>query len=75
VVRLRHQHVHVAAQHVLRGIAEQPLGSGIERFDPTAAIDDDDRVDSRVDDRSIPFFAGTQGRFDAFGFRDVSRNR
>ena len=55
VVGRRHQHVDVAADDLGARISEQPFGSGIERLDVPALIDDDDPVDRRIDDRAQPF--------------------
>ena len=45
----RHQHLDVLPQHVLRGIAEQPFCRRIECLDDPFAVDDDDAVDSRLE--------------------------
>ena len=54
VIRRRHQHLDVATHHFGLGVAEQPLRAGIERFDVSLAVDDDDAVDRGIDDRSQP---------------------
>ena len=41
---LRHQHLHVPAQHLGLGVTEDLLGGGIEGFDTTLAIDGDDAI-------------------------------
>ena len=51
VIRRRHQHLDVAADHLGLGIAEQPLGAAIERLDRARGIDHDDAVDRSIDDR------------------------
>ena len=50
VIRRRHQHADVAADHLRAGIAEQAFGAAIERLDPACRVDHDDAVDRRIDD-------------------------
>ena len=54
VVRRGHQQADVAADDFRLRVAEQPLGAGVEGFDVAAAVDHDDAVDRRVDDRQQP---------------------
>src|SRR5919106_4956996 len=65
-VRLRHQHIDVPAEDLLLAVTEQPLSRAIERFDSSALVDDDDSVDSRLDDGTVPRFAGSKSRFHPF---------
>ena len=65
VIRRRHQHVDVAADRLGRGIPEQPFGAAIEGLNRTFAVDDDDAVNRRIDDRVEPL--RTLGR--QLGFR------
>ena len=54
VIGRRHQHADIAADDLVCGIAEQPLGAGVERLDAAAGVDHDDAVDGRIDDRQQP---------------------
>ena len=49
-VRFRHQHPDVAPDELRGAIAEDPLGRRVDRPDPAVAVDDDDRVERRLDD-------------------------
>src|SRR5262245_8425119 len=60
VIRRRHEYVDVLTDHVAFGVSEQALCSGIERLDPAVAVDHDDAVHRRFDNRSPPRFARTQ---------------
>ena len=51
VIGRRHQHADVAADHLGGGISEQPLGAAVEGLNCACAVDDDDAVDRRIDDR------------------------
>ena len=46
-----HEHVDVLADHLGCGVTEDPLRGEAELFDPAPMIDDDDRVDRRVQQR------------------------
>ena len=50
-IAARHQHRDVAADDVGRGVAEQDFSAGVERFDASVRIDDDDRIDRGVEQR------------------------
>ena len=60
VIRRRHQHVDVPADHFALLVAEQPFGRRVERFDAAVRVDDDDAVDGGVDDRPPARLAGPQ---------------
>ena len=62
VIGRRHEHVDVPTDDFGAGIAEQPLGPAIERFDASLRVDDDDAVDRRVDDGSQPRIRVSQVR-------------
>ena len=47
----RHQHADVLADHLVRAVAEQPLGRRAERLHDPALVDDDHRVGHGVEDR------------------------
>jgi CheY-like chemotaxis protein len=49
-VRRGHQHADVAAEDLGFGVAEEPLGSRIERLDPARGINDDDAVGGHLED-------------------------
>ena len=70
-VRGRHEHVHIVIEHLLRRVAEQPLGGWIERFDAAMRVDHDDAVDGRVDDRSPPCLAFPKLAFEAHALRQI----
>ncbi len=71
VIGRRHQHVHVASEHLVLAIAEHPCRRRIERFDAAAFIDDDDAVDGRIDDGAPPLFACPQLLLDRHAVRQV----
>ena len=50
--------------HVGFGVAEQPLGRRVERFDAPVRVDDDDAVDGGFDDRAPARLAGAQLLFE-----------
>ena len=54
VVRRGHQQADVTADDLRLRVTEQPLGAGIEGFDAAPAVDHDDAVNRRVDDRQQP---------------------
>ena len=66
VVRLavgrRHQHLDVLADHLGRGVAEQPLGRRAERTHDAVLVDDDHRVGDGVEDRLQMGLARRAGR-------------
>ena len=62
VVRRRHQHADVAADHLGLPDIRTILGAAIERLDAALGVDDDDAVDRRVEDRVEPLRAGRCGR-------------
>ena len=64
VIRRRHQHVDVLADHVALGVPEQPLGRRVEGFDAAVRIDDDDAVHGRFDDRPPARLAGAKPLFE-----------
>src|SRR3546814_10892599 len=51
VIRLRHQHGDVAADHLVRAIAEQLLAGRVEQHHMTGLVEQDEPVDRRVDNR------------------------
>jgi len=51
-IGFRHQHPDVAPGEFRGAIAENPLGRRVDRADPAIAVDDDDRVERRPDDRA-----------------------
>ena len=71
LVRRRHEHVDVVTEHFCRRVAEQPLRRRIERLDAAVRVDDDDTVDSGVDDRPPPSFTGAQLPFESNALRQV----
>ena len=62
VIRRRHEHVDVPTDDFGLGIAEQPLGPAVERFDSSLRVDDDDAIDRGIDDRSQPRIRVTEIR-------------
>ena len=62
VMRRRHQHADVAAEHFGFGIAEQLLRAAVERLDDALGVDDDDAVNRRVENRVEPFGTGRRRR-------------
>ncbi len=60
VMRLRHEHVDVAPDQFLGGIAEHRGRRRIDRLDDPVLVDGDDRIDHSVDDRSGARFAVAQ---------------
>src|SRR5262249_18354943 len=71
-VRVRHQHIDVAADDLTLGIAELPLGGLAERPDQPLLIDDDNRVGDRLDDRAQMRLASPQLSFGAARLTDVT---
>jgi hypothetical protein len=63
-IRRRHQHGDVLSDDIAFRVAEQPLGRGIERLDAAVRVDDDDRVNGRLDDRPPPRLARAQPFFE-----------
>src|SRR5262249_38654256 len=57
LIRRRHQQVDALSDDLGRGITEHPLRRSVKDFDEPVAVDDDDPVDGRIDDRSPAFFA------------------
>jgi hypothetical protein len=57
LVRRRHQQIDALAEHIGRTVAEHSLRRPIEHFDDPPAVDDDDRVHRRIDDRTPSFLA------------------
>ena len=53
-VGLGHQHLHVLADRPRGGVAEDPLGRRVERFDGPVLVDGDDAIHGGVDDRPDP---------------------
>ena len=54
LIGLGHEHRDVAADDLLVGVAEDPLGGRIHRLDAPRFVDGDDAVDGRVDDGFEP---------------------
>ena len=50
-MRIRHQHLHIAAQNLFGLVAEQSFCAVAPRFDAAAFVDRDDRVDDVVENR------------------------
>ena len=51
VIGLRHQRVDGLADDLIRAVAEQTLGGGVERHDRPARVDHDDPVDRGIEQR------------------------
>jgi hypothetical protein len=73
-IRRRHQQRDILADGFVLGIAEQPLGRGIERLDSAAAVDHDDRVHRRLHDRSPSRLAAAQSRLELDARRQVVKD-
>src|SRR4026208_347556 len=56
-IRIGHQHRDVTSHDLLRGISEDALGGRIEELDGAPTVDENDGIDSRLDDRAPALFA------------------
>ncbi len=68
-----HQHVHVPADGLGRGIAENPFGGVVERLDQGVLVDDDDGVDCRFHHQPGKGFLLAQRSDHALAFGDIAR--
>ena len=71
MVRLGHQELHVAVDHLVRAIAENALGGGVEGLDGAALVDGDDAVNDTFQDGSVEGLALPQRFLGAHSFGDV----
>ena len=70
----RHEHGHITAHDLGFGVPEQPLGGGVERFDLTVGIDDDNAIHRRFDNRAPAQLHGPTQPLVLGDLRDIARD-
>ena len=73
-IRRGHQHADILSRHLLRAIAEQPLGGGAERLHDAAVIDHDHGIGNAVEDGTQLGLTRAKCRLGTLGGGDIARH-